>query len=201
MSALGDYVHFHKENYSTWGTNKVGRTGDSNWDIIPLTSYFNNSEKESLLMEAKYLEEEYNKLFYPKEGEISSINNQFKKDLEEAVQKKLDKEFGSVAGSSNINTLSVDPNSLYTQLNNAIQETKNRIGRIQVDKNNTATTLLKQVESMYNILNQQEFKNIVEIQSKISEAKNKLNNIKNNLLVEITTIIIFAMQPTCPLCP
>lgn len=187
MSALGNYIHFHKANYRTWGTNKTGKyTSSTNNKIsmVPLASYFNQSEIQQLAREAKYLEDQYNKLFYPKYSP-SAKGAAFKKNLEQIIQKKLDKEFGSVAGTFNSQTLSVNRNELYTQLNNAIRETKERLGTAKISKNNTANNLLKQTELMYKILNQQEFQNIAEIQSKIEEAKCQLNNIKNRLLVEI----------------
>lgn len=188
MSMIGDYIHFHKDNYKKWGTSKVGRSiSNINIQSIPLASYFNDSQIQQLIMESKYLEEEYNKMFYPSEGEVSEKTKIFKKNLEEIIQKKLNEEFGAAAGSFNSSTLSVDKNILYTKLNNAIRETKNRLGMAKIAKNNTANNLLKQVELMFNILNQQEFKNITEIQSRIEEVKSQLNNIKMNLLMEINT--------------
>ena len=186
MSMIGDYIHFNKQNYKRWGTNKVGRNVSSDRiDSIPLASYFNESKIQELMMEAKYLEDEYNKLFYPSLNEVTEKSKVFKQNLEQIIQKKLDEEFGSVAGTFNSESLSVDRNTLYAELDNAIRETRNRLGTAIVSKSTTANNLLKQVELMYNILNQQEFKNIVEIQSRISETKGQLNNIRNNLLMEI----------------
>lgn len=188
MSALGDYVHFHKDNYRHWGTNKVGRRSEptsSKIQSVPLASYFNQSKIQELTAEAQYLENEYNKLFYPSIGETTAKSKTFKQNLEQIVQKKLDEEFGSVAGTFNAESLSVDRNELYAELDNAIRETRNRLGMAKISKNATANNLLRQVELMYNVLNQQEFKGIAQIQSRLEEAKGQLNNIKNNLLMEI----------------
>ncbi len=187
MSMIGDYVHFHKINYIKYGTNKVGRSSpDSNrMKSIPTISNMNKSEIQSLIKEANFLEEQYNKLFYPKRSEVNNKSKYFKKQLKNFIQKKLDEEFGSVAGSFNADNLSVDKTSLYTELSNAIRITKDRLGMAIISKNATASNLLRQTELMYNILNQQEFRSIVEIKSRIEDTKERLNNIKNNLLKEI----------------
>lgn len=186
MSAIGDYVHFHKRNYKIWGTSKVNRkVSSANIEAIPRGDYFNAAKIQSLAAEARFLEEQYNKLFYPSKNDIN--DNEFKKQLEDIIQKKLDEEFGIVAGKFNADNLSVDNTELYLELNRAIQETKSRLGIAQVNKNTTVRNLLKQTELIYNILNQQEFKNIAEIQSRIEEAKGQLNNIKINLQNEIDT--------------
>lgn len=197
LSAIADYVHYHKTNYKTYGTNKYCRYS-TKWSAIghepksgeQLYSSFHSYLKEDsirkLLMEAQYLEKEYNKLFYPTKRKTTDKKLTFRKDLENIIQKKLDEEFGAVAGTFNPDTLSVDPNSLYTELNNAIKITRDRLGAAKITKTATVNSLLKQIDLIYNILNQNEFKNIVEAQAKIEEAKGRLDTIKNNLNTEIS---------------
>lgn len=183
MSALGNYVHYHKKNYRIYGTNRVGRTPSS--EILNISIYMKSTKINRLLDEARVLEEEYNKLFYPTLNQVNKKTLAFKKNLSKIIQDKLDKEFGLVAGTFNPSTLSVDNNVLYTKLDNAIRITREKVGTAQVNKQNTAKHLMRQAEMLYNILNQQEFKNITEIKGKIAKVKSQLKNIYNNLNSEV----------------
>lgn len=182
MSALGNYIHYHKINYRIYGTNRIGQLGSSG-GLFYYDPYTINIQQ--LMTEADYLEKQYNDLFYPSQDKINKKTKEFKNNLEKLIQKKLDKEFGLVAGTFNAETLSVDRNELYAELNRAIGTTKEKIGIAKVSKNATAQNLLKQIDLMYEILNQREFKNIQEIKGKIQSTKRKLTIIKNNLNAEI----------------
>lgn len=179
MSALGNYIHYHKINYKLYGTNRVGQK--SSPMIVPHAETYEKNEINRLLIEAKVLEDEYNKIFYPSLNEINKKTKIFQSSLNKVIQNKLDKEFGLVAGTFNPKTLTVDSNELYSKLNYAINETKNRMGIAQINKQNTAQSLLKQADLLYDILEQQEFKDIVEIKGKIAKTKSQLKSISNRL--------------------
>lgn len=188
MSALGNYVHYHKANYHKWGINQINTSPSESWDAAA-SSFKENlniaSEMQSLMEEAKALEKQYNDLFYPPEGVVSQNAKIFKEAMESAIQNKLDEEFGMLAGSFNSDNLTVDSNALYAELSKAISVTKERIGTVEIKKHTTAKQLLDQVNMMYSILEQNEFKDVAEAQSRLIEAKSQLSIIRENIQAEI----------------
>lgn len=188
MSALGNYVHYHKANYHKWGINQMNTSPSETWDAAAASfkeSLNIASEMQSLMAEAQALEKQYNDLFYPPQGTAIENAKIFKEAMENAIQDKLNEEFGMLAGSFNSDNLTVDSNALYAELSKAISITRERIGIVEIQKRTTARQLLNQVNMMYNILDQEEFKSIAEAQSRLSEAKGQLSTIRENIQIEI----------------
>lgn len=189
MSMIGDYVHFHKQNYKEWGINQRGTTPSEAWSDAAASfkeSMNIATQIRGLMQEAQMLENQYNELFYPSDkGKATEQAQNFRNAMETAVQKKLDEEFGLMAGKFNASNLTVDSTALYEQLRDAINSTRERIGTAEIKKIQTAQQLLNQVNLMYNILNDNQLKNVKAAQNKISQAKNQLKTIENNLQAQI----------------
>lgn len=188
MSMIGDYVHFHKQNYKEWGINQKGTTPSETWSDAAASfkeSMNIATQIRELMQEAQALEKQYNELFYPDKNKVTEQTANFKSAMEAVVQKKLDKEFGLMAGRFNSSNLTVDSTELYEQLREAINSTRERIGIAEIKKIQTAQQLLNQVNLMYDILNDNQLKNVKAAQNKISQAKNQLKMIENNLQAQI----------------
>lgn len=188
MSMIGDYVHFHKQNYKEWGINQKGTTPSETWsDAAASFKEGMNiaTQIRGLMQEAQALEKQYNELFYPDKNKVTEQTANFKSAMEAVVQKKLDEEFGLMAGRFNSSNLTVDSTELYEQLREAINSTRERIGTVEIKKIQTAQQLLNQVNLMYDILNDNQLKNVKAAQNKISQAKNQLKMIENNLQAQI----------------
>lgn len=188
MSMIGDYVHFHKQNYKEWGINQKGTTPSETWSdaAASFKEGINIATQiRGLMQEAQALEKQYNELFYPDKNKVTEQTANFKSAMEAVVQKKLDKEFGLMAGRFNSSNLTVDSTELYEQLREAINSTRERIGTAEIKKIQTAQQLLNQVNLMYDILNDNQLKNVKAAQNKISQAKNQLKMIENNLQAQI----------------
>lgn len=188
MSMIGDYVHFHKQNYKEWGINQKGTTPSETWSDTAASfkeSMNIATQIRELMQEAQALEKQYNELFYPDKNKVTEQTANFKSAMEAVVQKKLDEEFGLMAGRFNSSNLTVDSTELYEQLREAINSTRERIGTAEIKKVQTAQQLLSQVNLMYNILNDDQLKNVKAAQNKISQAKNQLKMIENNLQAQI----------------
>lgn len=188
MSMIGDYVHFHKQNYKEWGINQKGTTPSETWSDTAASFKENMNiatQIRELMQEAQALEKQYNELFYPDKNKVTEQTANFKSAMEAVVQKKLDEEFGLMAGRFNSSNLTVDSTELYEQLREAINSTRERIGIAEIKKIQTAQQLLNQVNLMYDILNDNQLKNVKAAQNKISQAKNQLKMIENNLQAQI----------------
>lgn len=189
MSAVGDYIHYYKKNYLNWGIYQIntirGESKDDSFSNFK-ASITNANKINSLMTEAKDLELQYNKLFYSnsKDKDYSS----FRLALENNIQIALNKQYGLLAGKFNPETLEVDESVLYNQLKNAITATRERIQILTIQKDTTVKELIKKIDSLFLLFEQNEFKNISEIQSELNFIKSKLVNIKNELSLSITKV-------------
>ena len=182
MSAIGDYIHFHQKNYITHGINQLHDSPSEKWgDAVAAFKHELNisNEIQNLMQQAKYLESQYNDLFYGNNS--SSDNTDFLKTLQEFVQNKLNEKFGLMAGTFNTKNLSVDRTELYTKLKKAIDSTRKKIGKINLDKDITLNSFMNKINQLQLLLQQNQFKNISEIQPKLNEAKIELNMIAKNV--------------------
>ena len=182
MSAIGDYIHFHQKNYITHGINQLHDSPSEKWGdaVAAFKNELNiSNEIQNLMQQAKYLESQYNDLFYGNNS--SSDNTDFLKTLQEFVQNKLDEKFGLMAGTFNAKNLSVDRTELYTKLKKAIDSTRKKIGKINLDKDITLNSFMNKINQLQLLLQQDQFKNISEIQPKLNEAKTELNTITKNI--------------------
>lgn len=180
MSAIGDYIHFHQKNYITHGINQLHDSPSEKWGdaVAAFKNELNiSNEIQNLMQQAKYLENQYNDLFYGN----SADNTDFLKTLQEFVQNKLNEKFGLMAGTFNAKNLSVDRTELYAKLKKAIDSTRKKIGKINLDKDITLNSFMNKINQLQLLLQQNQFKNISEIQPKLNEAKIELNMIAENV--------------------
>lgn len=175
MSALGDYIHFHQKNYLSHGINRVSESPSESWSeaVSAFKQQLNiSNEMFSLINESKFLEKQYNDLFYG-----SQKTSNFSLALQSFVQKKLDQEFGLMAGRFNSNNLSVDKTELYGELKKAIDTARKKIGRINLDKDITLQTFMNKINQIQLLLEQEQFKDIKEVQVKLNQSKKEVNEI------------------------
>ena len=175
MSTFGNYIHLHKENYQRWGTSRSKTRPSESWSVVRkqfIDEINTANEIQSLMLEAKQLEIQYNNLFYN-----GKAPNNFQAALEEFVQNKLNQQFGLLAGKFNPNNLSVtvDNGQLRAQLERAIKKTKEKIGEIQIEKTITLKTFMNRLNKINSLLSQNEFKNIQAIQPRLKEAQQELD--------------------------
>lgn len=178
MSALGNYVHYHKKNYRQWGINQIGTAVGESWsDIVrqAKAEVKSSLDIQKAINDAKYIEELYNNLFYPKK--LNSNNIKFKAALEKAMQEKLEEQFGLQAGKFNAETLSTDPTNLQERMQTAISKAKKTIADVKLEKDTTVKTLLSKIDSLYQVLNYEGFQSVPEAKIGIEKAKQELDNI------------------------
>lgn len=181
MSAIGDYVHFYQKNYISHGINSIHDNPSEQWNdaVNAFKNELNVSNEVSVLMQqALFLEKQYNNLFY---GNNNFKNNDFLEALKTFVQDKLNEKFGSMAGKFNVTNLSVDRTELYTKLKQAIDATRQKIGKINLDKNMTLNNFMSKIDQIQLLLQQNQFKNIIEIQPRLNQAKMELNTISQTI--------------------
>lgn len=91
MSMIGDYVHFHKQNYKEWGINQKRTTPSETWSDAAASfkeSMNIATQIRGLMQEAQALEKQYNELFYPSDkSKITEQAQNFRNAMETAVQK------------------------------------------------------------------------------------------------------------------
>lgn len=180
MSAIGDYVHFYQQNYITHGINKIHDTPSQKWNdaVVAFKNNLNISNEISVLMQqAKALQDQYNDLFY----NHSNDNADFTAALQQFVQQKLDQKFGLMAGNFNSSNLSVDRTELYGKLKKAIDSTRKKIGKINLDKNMNLKTFMNRINVLQSLLEQNQFNNIAEIQPQLSNAKAELKQVAQEI--------------------
>ena len=76
MSAIGDYIHFHQKNYITHGINQLHNSPSEKWgDAVAAFKHELNisNEIQNLMQQAKYLENQYNDLFYGNNNNIDFL--------------------------------------------------------------------------------------------------------------------------------
>lgn len=178
MSALGNYVHYHKKNYRQWGINQVGTSVGGAWtDVVrqAKAEVKSSLDIQKAINDAKYVEELYNNLFYPKK--VSSDSIKFKTALEKAIQSKLEEQFGLQAGKFNAETLSTDSTSLQERMQTAISKAKKTIADVKLERDVTVKTLLSKIDSLYQVLNYEGFQSVPEARAGIEKAKQELDSI------------------------
>lgn len=129
------------------------------------------------MQQAKALQDQYNDLFY----NHSNDNADFTAALQQFVQQKLDQKFGLMAGNFNSSNLSVDRTELYGKLKKAIDSTRKKIGKINLDKNMNLKTFMNRINVLQGLLEQNQFNNIAEIQPQLSNAKAELKQVAQEI--------------------
>lgn len=185
MSMLGDYIHFHKRNYNYWGTNQVRTSKGEDWNTIAAQAkeeITSANKVQSYIAEAKRLQEVYNNLFYAKDFELKGTR--FRGELERAIQEALDRQYKLAAGRFNPESLSVDETELQRQFVNAVEKTKERYGTLERKKEMTAKQLMETVDKLILLLNQTEFKSILEAENEINRVKAEIRKIRSRIVAE-----------------
>ncbi|AXF52484.1 MAG: hypothetical protein [Caudoviricetes sp.] len=186
-SAIGNYVHYHKNNYESWGINQRNTVPSENWNVA--ASEFKNKLLEindinKLIRETSELEQKYNDFFYPSNKSNKEIKN-FREAIKKVIQERLNEQFGLAAGSFNFSDLTVKETELNRKLSDAIRKTKESIGEVELRTVKTANDLLERVQLLYRILESNEFKNIKQAKTRINQAKRELGTIENTLINQI----------------
>lgn len=192
MSALGNYVHYYKFNYNKWGTNlpNTSKSIDTQTSFSAFKETLTNTNQiKSYIEEAKYLEKRYNKLYYNKDTSALAID--FRKRLEKIMQDNLNKQYGAQAGNVSLIDLTVEETELYKKLSQAIADTQKQIKVLELTKETTVKQLLNSVDKLIMLLNNNNFKNISEIENHISYITSELQNIKSRFLNITPTELVF----------
>ena len=183
MSALGNYVHLHKENYDVHGITRDGN--GEKWGSVysrVKSRVGQETSYQAMMAEAKQLEEQYNELFYPKANTFQT--NRFRAAFEKAVNQKLEKEFGLIAGTFNPSNLSIETNALYENMIAAIKDAKTSYKTIEGIQSLKAEDLLTKAKEIEELLNQDAFKSVPEAKGELETAQARVQEIIKKLANE-----------------
>lgn len=187
MSAIGNYIHYHKNNYQQWGINQKNTTASEPWETAASNfkkqlMEINNTKK--LMQDSMNLEKKYNKLFYSTGTPEKDVQT-FKQAMEESIQNRLKEEFGLAAATFNSENLSISENELQKQMTSKIKNLKEKMKQADLKKVRTVQDLLRQVNLLEDILKQGEFKSIPEATARVIVAEEQLKIIKETLKNQI----------------
>lgn len=192
MSALGDYVHFHKKNYEKYGINPPrdkGPSADFSSTIAEVRNQLNNiAEINISVNKANELAKQYNDLFYKQTNDGKIL--EFRKQLEIALNEKLKERFQDLAGEVSMTDFSVKSgqNSIL-QFNDAFSTIKGQTKGAQKQGHITyAGKLLKKLQTIVDTLTQQMgvSKNSVQLQNELSNLHTQLSSVIADINSKIT---------------
>lgn len=183
---LGDYVHYNQSNYDAFGINRITESPSEGWDKAAqqLIDQINVADEINKLMtQAKEMENIYNNLYYGT-GDSDAQSQKFRQAMQQASQELLEEKFGLMAGNFNPSNIGVDASQQYTRLRSAIKATRDKIKINMVHQTDTTNELIKEIQKINQLMEEDEIKNITFAQQRIAEVKNITKRIENQLTRE-----------------
>lgn len=183
---LGDYVHYNQSNYNAFGINRISENPSENWTqaVENLKSQIDVSrELNQLLTDAKNLEDLYNSLYYGT-GDADAQSIKFRQAMQQASQELLEEKFGLMAGSFNSSNIGVDANAQYTKLRAAIKATRDKIKIGAFHQEDSAATMIKELQKIDQLLEEDSIKNIDFARQRIQEVKIFIKQVEKQLTNE-----------------
>ena len=183
---LGDYVHYNQSNYDAFGINRITESPSEGWNKAAqqLIDQINVvGEINKLMTQAKEMESIYNNLYYGT-GDSDAQSQKFRQAMQQASQELLEEKFGLMAGNFNPSNIGVDASQQYTRLRSAIKATRDKIKINMVHQTDTINELIKEIQKINQLMEEDEIKNITFAQQRIDEVKNITKRIENQLTKE-----------------
>ena len=183
---LGDYVHYNQLNYNKFGINRITENPSEGWAQAAqqLINEINvSNEINELMNQAKEMEDIYNNLYYGT-GDSDAQSQKFREAMHQASQELLQEKFGLMAGNVNVNNLGVDASQQYTKLRAAIKATRDKIQINTIKQNDSANKMIKEIQKLEQLFDEDSMKNLDFAQQRISEAKNFIKQLEHQLTQE-----------------